>query len=138
MSFAYLIFVIFFTRTHFKSWQFYTRKVRKFITVFFFFFWNFFYTQPKFLHARRSRRSWQISGMEFCSNVSFSPRPRKLVHIKIFENWKFAPHIGWAVAFSYSKENASQKSDRNQILKKWTVFVCGSSQNNEPNKIPHI
>ena len=31
-SFPYLIFVIFFTLTHFESWKFYTRKVRKFTT----------------------------------------------------------------------------------------------------------
>ena len=65
---SYLIFVIFFTHTHFKSWKFYTRKVRKFTTklpkaVFLWFFWNFFYTQPKHLHVRRSRRSRQKSGM---------------------------------------------------------------------------
>ena len=29
---AYLMFVIFFTRTHLESWKFYTRKVRKFAT----------------------------------------------------------------------------------------------------------
>ena len=34
MLMAYLIFVIFFTRTHFKSWKFYTWKVRKFTTNF--------------------------------------------------------------------------------------------------------
>ena len=70
---ANLIFDIFFTRTHFKSWKFYTRKVRKFTTklpktLFFWFFW-IFYTQPKFLHARRSRRSWQISRMPTCINI---------------------------------------------------------------------
>ena len=42
----------FFTRTHFKLWRFYTWKVLKFTTklpktVFFWFFWIFFYTQPK-------------------------------------------------------------------------------------------
>ena len=32
MLLPYLIFVIFFTFTHFESWKFYTRKVRKFTT----------------------------------------------------------------------------------------------------------
>ena len=65
---SYLIFVIFFTRTHFKSWKFYTRKVRKFTTklpktIFSCFFSGFFLHSTKFLHARRSHCSWQISGM---------------------------------------------------------------------------
>ena len=52
----------FFTLTHFDSWKFYTRKVRKFTTylpktVIFSFFLEFFYTQPKILHSRRSWRS---------------------------------------------------------------------------------
>ena len=51
--YAYLIFVIFFTRTHFKSWKFYTWKVRKFSkklpkTVFFWFFWNFLHSAKIF------------------------------------------------------------------------------------------
>ena len=58
----------FFTLTHFESWKFYTRKVRKFTTngaqsSNFLVFLEFFYTQPKNLH---SRRSWQISGMITC------------------------------------------------------------------------
>ena len=58
----YLIFVIFFTRTHFKSWKFYTRKMRKFTTklpktVFFWFFWIFFTLSQKFYtHGVRSVR----------------------------------------------------------------------------------
>ena len=52
----------FFTRTHFKSWKFYTRKMRKFTTklpktVFFWFFWNFFTLSQKFYtHGVRSVR----------------------------------------------------------------------------------
>ena len=58
----------FFTLTHFESWKFYTRKVRKFTTylpktVIFSFFLEFFYTPPKNLHSRRSWRPWQISGI---------------------------------------------------------------------------
>ena len=50
----YLIFVIFFTLTHFESWKFYTRKVRKFTTNgaqssnFFVFFLEFFTLSQKF------------------------------------------------------------------------------------------
>ena len=55
----------FFTLTHFKSWKFYTRvnydKIAK--KHYFSGSSGFFYTQPKFLHAQHSRRSWQISGM---------------------------------------------------------------------------
>ena len=59
---SYLIFVNFFTRTHFKSWKFYTRKMRKFTTklpktVFFWFFWNFFtLSQNFYTHGVRSVR----------------------------------------------------------------------------------
>ena len=51
---AYLIFVIFFTLTHFESWKFYTRKVRKFTTNgaqssnFLIFFWNFLHSAKIF------------------------------------------------------------------------------------------
>ena len=51
-----LIFVIFFTLTHFESWKFYKFAQNGNFLVFL----EFFYTQPKILH---SRRSWQISGM---------------------------------------------------------------------------
>ena len=49
---SYLIFVIFFTLTHFESWKFYTRKVRKFmtylpITVIFLFFSRIFLHSAK-------------------------------------------------------------------------------------------
>ena len=50
---AYLIFVIFFTLTHFESWKFYTWKLRKFTTylpktVIFALFWNIFTLSQKF------------------------------------------------------------------------------------------
>ena len=49
--------------------------------IFLFFFLEFFYTQPKLLHSRRSRRSWQISGMHMThlKNNTMSPWPTKIV-----------------------------------------------------------
>ena len=53
-STPYLIFVIFFTLTHFESWKFYTRKVRKFTTNgaqssnFLVFFWIFLHSAKNF------------------------------------------------------------------------------------------
>ena len=60
----------FYTHTHFKSWKFYTRKMRKFTTklpktVFFWFFWNFFTLSQNFYrHGVRSvRDKYQVYGL---------------------------------------------------------------------------
>ena len=68
---------LFFTRTHFKSWKFYTRKMRKFTTklpktVFFWFFWNFFtLSQNFYTHGVRSvRDKYQVWIYHGISNIT--------------------------------------------------------------------
>ena len=88
---TYLIFVIFFTRTHFKSWKFYTRKMRKFTTklpktVFFWFFWNFFTLSQKFYtHGVRSvRDKYQVWVRIRCGTECG-------LHFQVQEIWKLQP-----------------------------------------------
>ena len=61
----------FFTRTHFKSWKFYTRKVRKLRQncqkQYFSGSSGFFYTQTNFLHAQRSHCVTRSSFNPWCN-----------------------------------------------------------------------